>query len=332
MILRTLEEFKRAVPTAAGVEDFDDLLTYVETAETWLSRNVLGSRLYNAISEEIDDGVVEGEGTGSSEILSTFELLRLCHVIIANHAYWDAIPFLDVIHTNAGFGVIQAQGKAPASKERIERLRAQCIVRRDAAVDDLMAYLMENSQYESLWQSDSIFDTIYGSLLPTLEIFRKYNNIADRATLDKLRPAIIAVQNTIIADAISQDFVDELVEAQKDNDFTAEHNNIIGMLRDAIAKLSIAHGVDDLSVVVDSTGILRAYQIGVSSYADEARLSLYKETYHRTGKKLLEKVVDYINENIDDYPTYFASPEYTAKISSGWENDEDYTVFSSIPI
>jgi hypothetical protein len=214
----------------------------------------------------------------------------------------------------------------------VERLRAQCILRRDAAVDDLMAYMMENDQYDSLWQSDTIFDTVYGSLLPTLEIFRKYNNIADRATLDKLRPSIIAIQNTVLADAISQDFVDELVEAQKDNDFTTAHNNIISMLRDSLAKLAIAQGVDDLSVVVDSTGILRSYQIGVSSYADEARLSLFKETYLRTGKRLLEKVVDYIDTNIEDYPTYVASPEYTAKISSGFENEETNEIFNSFPI
>lgn len=324
MILSSLVQFQHAIPTAAGVTEWEELLTFVESAEQWLKRNVLGKNFYDNIILEIETG-----GSGSGDPLATTELLLFCRVIVANHAYWDAIPFLDVIHTDAGFGVIQSQNRTPASKERIERLRAQCLLRRDAAIEDLIAYLYENDQFADLWKGDSVFDDMFGSLLPTLEIFRKYNNIADRATLDKIRPAIIAVQNTILADSISQEYVDELVEKQKDNDFTPADNNIIPMLRDALAKLAIAHGVDDLSVIVDSTGILRSYQIGVSSFADEARLSLYKNQYYNTGKKLLEKLVNYIHNNIDDYPTYVISDVYTALVTSGYENDTDDSIYCS---
>lgn len=326
MILQTLDQFKLAVPTAAGVQEWEELQTYVESAEKWLRRNVLGTSLYDAICDEID----AGEYTGSGDALATDELKLMCHVIAGNHAYWDAIPFLDVIHTDAGFGVIQSQNRVPASKERIERLRAQCLLRRDAEIDNLMEYLQENGQYATLWEADSVFDDLFGSLLPTLIIFRKYNNIADRATLDKIRPSIVAVQNTIIADAISQDFVDELVAAQKGSSFTTAHNAILSMLRDAIAKLAIAHAVEDMSVVVDSTGILRSYNIGQTNYADEARLSLYKDSYYKTGMKLLEKVVNYIHNNLEDYPTYVASDEYTAIVTSGFANDTDYEIFSSL--
>ena len=325
MILTTLNQFQTAVPTAAGVQEWTDLETYVQSAEIWLKRNVLGTALYNQIIESLNES-----GSGSGESFVTAELLRLCRNVIANHAYWDAIPFLDLVHTDSGFGVIQSTNKAPASKERVERLRQQCLLRRDAEVDNLIAYLYETEEYWDLWKGDTVFSDMFDSLLPTVEIFRRYNNIADRATLDKLRPSIVAVQNTIVADAISQELVDELVEAQKDNDFTSHHNDIIPRLRDAIAKLAIAHGVDDMSVVVDSSGILRSYTIGVTSYADESRLSMFKSTFHSTGMKLLEKVVNHINENVEDFPTYVASELYTARLTEGYENDEDAAVFSSL--
>lgn len=323
MILKTLDEFKLAVPTAVGVTQWTDLETYVQSAETWMRRNVLGKALYERIDEVLETG------SGSGESFITDELTRICHGVVANHAYWDAIPFLDLVHTDSGFGVIQSTNKAPASKERVERLRAQCILRRDSLVDDLIAYLYENDQYHELWKGDTVFSEMFNSLLPTVEIFRRYNNIADRATLEKIRPSIVAVQNTIVADAISQDFVDELVESQKDNDFTAHHNEIISTLRDAIAKLAIAHGVDDMSVIVDSSGILRAYNV-TATYADEARLSLFKESFYKTGMKLLEKVVNHIQENIENFGTYVASDLYTARITPGFENTEDSTIFSSL--
>lgn len=325
MILTTLNQFQIAVPTAVGVQEWTDLETYVQSAEIWLKRNVLGTGLYNKIIEEIEEA-----GSGSGERYVSDELLRLCRNVIANHAYWDAIPFLDVVHTDSGFGVIQSTNKAPASKERVERLRQQCLIRRDAEVDNLIAYLYENDIYHDLWKADSVFSDMFDSLLPTVEIFRRYNNIADRATLDKLRPSIVAVQNTIVADAISQELVDELVEAQKDDDFTPHHNDILPRLRDAIAKLAIAHGVDDMSVIVDSTGILRAYTIGATSYADESRLSMFKSSFLSTGMKLLDKVVHHINENVEDFPTYVASELYTARLTEGYENDEDSTIFSSL--
>lgn len=324
MILKTLNEFQSAVPTAAGVREWSDLETFVRSAETWLKRNILGIPLYDKIVEILDGG------SGSGESFVSDELKLICQGVIANHAYWDAIPFLDLVHTDSGFGVIQSTSKAPASKERVDRLRAQCLIRRDALVDDLIAYLYDNDQYHDLWKGDTVFSEMFNSLLPTVEIFRRYNNIADRATLDKLRPSIVAVQNTIVADAISQELVDELVESQKDNDFTAHHNEILSTLRDAIAKLAIAHGVDDMSVVVDSTGILRSYTIGVSSYADEARLSLFKESFHKTGVKLLEKVVNHIQDNLDHFGTYVASELYTARITPGYENTEDSPIFASL--
>jgi len=325
-IIETLDQFIFSVPTAAGVENFADLDTYCASGELWLKRNVLGTNMYNRVIDEINGDTSTSTGEGD------FTLINICRNIVANHAYWDAIPFLDVIHTDAGFGVIMSANKAPASKERIERLRAQCLARRDSEIENLMAYLEANEVYWEDWKGDDVYSTMYESLLPTLEIFNKYHRLADRATFDKLHSAVVTVQNTWVADTISKVYLDELVEAQKDADLTADDDAILPMLRDAIAKLSLAWGIDNMSINIDTRGVvmLNDTNLYVGSVAMDARLDIYKATYKKAGMAMLNRVFDYMVKNIDDFTTFAASDEYAAMLTAGFENEADNTMFSSI--
>ena len=320
MIIKTLDQFKVEIPTAASVENFADVLPYILSAEMWLKNHILGDELYTFLADD-------ESSTGEND-----ELLRLCSSVISNHAYWDAIPFLDVIHTDSGFAVISANNKVPASKERVERLRAQCLLRRDSEIELLISYLEGNEQYWDMWKSTEAFGNMFDSLIPTLEIFRKYHHIADRATLDKLRGAIVTVQNTTVAETISKAYVDELVEAQKDNDFTPYDEAILHMLRDAIVKLSLAWGIESMSINIDTNGAitLKGQDNFVGAIAADARLQMYKQSFEKAGKQMLDRVVDYMVNNIDDYETFADSNEYAARITSGFENSEDSPIFNSI--
>ncbi len=317
MILNNIADFTAAVPTTAGMEDFNDFSTYVKSAELWLKNNVLGKNLYDLV----DDPEFADE-----------ELLRLCKSVIANHAYWDAIPFLDLVHTAQGFAVISAANKVPASKERVERLRAQCMLRRDSEVENLIEYLEQTIAWHEAWKGSDVFSEMYDSLLPTLKLFRRYHNIADRATLDKLRSAIVTVQNTWIADVISKDYMDALVESQKDADFTPADNVILHMLRDAICKMALAWGIENMSIVINTQGVVTMattdYYVG--AIADAARLKDYRNTYKKAGQAMLDKVVNAMIKNIVSYPVFAASEEYQVRITPGYENTTDSPMFSSI--
>ena len=52
------------------------------------------------------------------------KLLKLCQRVIAVDAFLHSIPEMDLVLTDAGFGVISNQDVAPASKERIANLTA----------------------------------------------------------------------------------------------------------------------------------------------------------------------------------------------------------------
>jgi hypothetical protein len=283
MILTTIDQFTGAVPTAVGVDNFEDVKPYVDSAELWLKTHILGKNLYDSIIATIESST----GPGTDEVL-----LNFCLNVIANHAYWDAIPFLDVVHTNQGFAVISANNKVPASKERVERLRSQCLVRRDNEVENLIDYLEQTNAYHNDWKGSPAYSILSDCLIQTareLEIYAEWTGT--RKDFLKLRPKLIQETINLLEPVFSKDYIEELIEKQRDDDLNG----------------------DDLRV-----SILLKQSLGciVSGNRDIA-------------EKIVSDALRYIDENPDSFPTYFDSSEYSAR-SEFYSNSTDDPIFSSL--
>ena len=283
MILTTINQFTAAVPTAAGVEKFEDVKPYVESAELWLKTHVLGKTLYNTIV----NGINGSTGPGADETLIT-----LCTNVIANHAYWDAIPFLDLVHTNQGFAVISANNKVPASKERVERLRIQCLTRRDSEVENLIDFLEDTVVYQDEWKGSAAYSILSDCLIQTareLENYAEWNG--SRKDFLKLRPRMIQETMTTLEPLFSKDYIEELIEKQRDNDLTGDDLRVAILLKQSLGCL----------------------------VADR----------RREAQVIASDALRYIDNNPDSFVTYFASKEYEAR-STFFENTTGNTIFSSI--
>lgn len=289
MLLKTIDQFIAVIPTAAGVDNFADLKPYVTSAELWLKTNVLGTPLYNvvdALNETLDDS---SSGAGQVDM----DLINLCLNVIANHAYWDAVPFLDVVHTNSGFAVISGNNKVPASKERVERLRTQCLTRRDTEVESLITYLEQNIQYHDDWKGSPTYSVLSDCLIQTARELELYANWqGTRKAFLKLRPLIIRETVSKLEPLFSSDYLQELIEKQRDNDLTASDERVLVLLKQCLGSLIDKNGID---AEIIAYGALR-----------------------------------YMDANEAQFPTYFASTEYLARIAPGYENSADSSIFSSL--
>jgi len=278
MILKTLIDFQNVIPTAAGTESFADFEPYIRSAELWMKNNILGKALFDRID---------------AETIVDPDLIRLCQNVIGNHAYWDAIPFLDVVHTESGFAIISANGKVPASKERVERLREQCLTRRDNEVEFLITYLEEQITLHDDWKSSPAYSVMTDCLIRTATELKQYGQWeGSRRDFLKLRPLMIQQTMTKLEPLFSKDYIEELIEKQRDGDMTG----------------------DDLKVI-----ILLKYALGC----------LVNDN-HEAAKKIASDAMRYIDKNPAGFITYAASSEYKARMAPGYENDAASTIFSSI--
>lgn len=278
MILTTIEQFIEAIPTAAEVENFDDLKPYCNSAELWLKNKVLGKNLYDAAN------VVD---------FADADLLRLCRNVIANHAYWDAIPFLDLVHTNSGFGVISANNRVPASKERVERLREQCLIRRDNEVENLIDYLEITIVYHDSWKGSPAYSILSDCLIQTASELENYSEwTGTRKDFLKLRPKLIQETMLRMEPVFSSVYIAELIEKQRDGDLTADDRNVLVLIKQSLGCL-VTGSID-------------------------------------TTHKIAADALRYIDANIESFATYYGSAEYAARILENYANDLESPIFSSI--
>lgn len=278
MILKTLEQFQKAIPTAVGVSNFSDLEVYCQSAELWIKQNVLGKVLYDLIADDA---------------FSDNDLLQLSRNVIANHAYWDAIPFLDLTHTNTGFGVVNANNLAPASKKRVASLRDQCLVRRDNEIELLISFLEDHVDYHDEWKGSPTYSILTDCLIRTARELEQYGQwTGTRKDFLQLRPKLIQETMTKFEPVFSKDYIDELIEKQRDNDITGDDLKVITLLKYALG--SMVNGNNE------------------------------------AAQKVAGDALRYIDAHLSGFATYAASSEYAARITAGYTNDIESTIFSSL--
>ncbi len=283
MILRTIDQLKIVVPTIIEMDEFSDFEPYVRSAELWIKNQVLGKDLYDLVNA-LTDPVAESVEA---------DLLLLCRSVIGNHAYWDAIPFLDLIHTNNGFAVISATNKVPASKERVERLREQCLIRRDSEVELLIAFLEDHPDYHDDWKSSPAYSVMTDCLIRTATELAQYGNWeGTRRDFLKLRPKLIQETMTRLEPVFSKDYIDELIEKQRDGDVTNGDLKIIVLLKYALGSL-------------------------INGNTEAAA-------------KIAGDALRYIDNHSADFATYAASGEYLARMAADYVNTTDAKIFSSL--
>jgi len=281
MILKTLEQFQTAIPTTVAIENFTDVEPYVRTAELWIQNQVLGPDLYKLV-DELEDPADDNA-----------TLQQMCRSVIGNHAFWDAIPFLDLVLTNNGFAVISADHKVPASKERVDRLRDQCLIRRDSEVELLITWLENHSDYHDEWKGSPAYSVMTDCLIRTATELQQYGQwTGSRSDFLQLRPKMIQDTMMLLEPVISKDYLEELIEKQRDVDATNADKKLLELLKYALG--SMLNGNP------------------------------------QAAEKITADALRYMDNNLTEFPTYTASSEYKARLASGYVNEKESTIFSSL--
>lgn len=122
--------------------------------------------------------------------------------------FLESIPFLDVVSTNTGFGVVRTNSVAPASKERVESIRLACQSAANDYIDILLQWLETNVSDYGNWNKSSLNE---GSLIPTAAVFDQFIDInMSRYKFVNLKRTINQIELTSVAETISPEFLAEL--------------------------------------------------------------------------------------------------------------------------
>ena len=122
--------------------------------------------------------------------------------------FLESIPFLDVVSTNTGFGVVRTNTVAPASKERVEAIIQACRSAANDYMDILLAFLEKNAGDYADWNKSSLAE---GSLIPTVAVFDAVEDInLSRTKFVSLKQSIFQLEFTKYKSVLSAEFMSEL--------------------------------------------------------------------------------------------------------------------------
>lgn len=293
LILSKIAEFTEYIPTAVG-SDLEDLKPYTLEAEHWLKNELIGFPLYYKIVS-ISANPVESTFDGTfdytfDESIPPEDIVKAAKLVICLHAYLSAIPFLDVVQTPNGFAVVNNQNVAPASKDRVDRLIGSVEKRLTAAIDSLIQFAFSYSQFRELWAKEDLLFEKHTEIvfITTKELMYHSGNKSASYTDLFSSHPLILSLQETLEKHISADYLNELLSKRRTAGWTA-------------ADKKVFPGVQTI----------------IGLYLQK------KDPY-----KLIEKLVNLMIKNPEDYPTYLKSEEYRLKISSKYENKKlDSTFF-----
>lgn len=276
MLINNLEDFLKCIPTAEGSE-WSALEPFANSADATIKMLLVGSDLYDYV-EALEDG---------------HELKTTLSNLISAQLYKNAIPFVDLIQTNNGFAVISNTNHAPASKERVERLILWCEQSIGEQTDLLIMQVMNTEAALVEWTKFKGFKTLTNCIFLTGIDFASYSKYSTRADFLKIKPSLLASQKNDLSEALSIDYVAELVGQIRTNTLTELNEHVVESCKLILAK--------------------------------------YAEKEEHEAKELLTQIVVMMEKKLTDYPTYAASAEYALKIAPKYENKAtDPTFFFGI--
>lgn len=269
-ICNSRELFERAIPTAINSDDylFQDAQQHIENANRWVRNQFIGADLYDGF-DKLD-----------SDIQSQLNF------IVANKAFYDLIPSLDLILTPNGFGIVRTDNVAPASADRVQNLLDRTYRNWSTQFDQLLMQLLTTDDLILRFRKSPAFFSLTNSFFITANDLSIHAGVANatREDLEKLAPKI-SMCEVYLKRKISVEYYEELLDKVRVNALTESDKVVFPQFKRCL-------GMD-----------LQGNHHAVIGYMDN--------------------VMDFIEKNPDLYPTYISSNTFVNKQKQYFKNEKD---------
>lgn len=279
MLTLTKEDFEKSVPAFRDYEDrtYKAILPYIEAAM---------ERAYEELNPEpVMDSVMSN--------LKDY---------IYKSAAWEALPHLDLTLTENGFAVVSNQHVAPASAERVERLREHLRQQKSRAKDAVIFGILAN----------------YGSAQgeePGMHILQvRYRNFLFCPTMLR-RHGISTWNGRAVYEEEYQDLTDRIEAAQRQVEELISPELADWMLekqvRDEKSGSGLLHNAEYIHLIELCRNMMAAIITG----------------RRQSERELRKKTLAYLEAHISQFTPYKNTSSYEANHFQPYENRKDDSCF-----
>ena len=301
----------------------DNWFPYIEEAQETFIKPVLGIGLYEQLQDAMTlDPVPPDDGITLENLAKLLEMVRKP---LALYALWLGADEFGVSISSQGIQVIETPTHKTAPQYRVQNLKENWIRRANTSLDLVLKFLDEHKEdYPGyVCQDADLF------IRTTLEFNSEVDIRESRRVFVSLKPIIRSVEKKYIRPALSAELFDELKEAlQSDEGLAEEQKVLIDMIRPALAHLTMARALLEISIDVLDWGIFDTAgntfaNVSSKQASNKDRISIMAEANQRDGEAELKALQQFLDESASEdlYPAYFHSTRYAGKTKAETRNE-----------
>ena len=324
-MIRLIDNLSQVL-TAASINvsnSIENWFPYIGEAQETFIKPVLGGTLYQQLQETANPIVREPEQKPVDTHL--FDLLEMIRKPLALYALWLGADEFGVSISSQGIQVIETPTHKTAPQYRVQNLKENWIRRANTSLDRVLKFLDEHKgDYPGFDPQDAdLF------IRGTLEFNSEVDIRESRRVFVSLKPIIRSVEKKYIRPTLSAELFDELKEAwQLDEALTTAQLNLLDLIRPALAHLTIARALIEISIDVLDWGIFDTAgntfaNVSSKQASNKDRIAIMAEANQRDGEAELKALQQFLDETASDdvYPAYFHSGRYVGKANAMQRNE-----------
>ncbi len=324
-MIRLIDNLSQVL-TAASINvsnSIENWFPYIDEAQETFIKPVLGNVLYDQLQGMMAiDPVPADDGTAEGKLA---ELLGMIRKPLSLYALWLGADEFGVSISSQGIQVIETPTHKTAPQYRVQNLKENWIRRANTALDLVLKFLDEHKEDYPGFDPQDADLFIRG----TLEFNSEVDIRESRRVFVSLKPIIRSVEKKYIRPTLSTELFDELKKAwQSKEPLTTAQLNLLDLIRPALAHLTMARALIEISIDVLDWGIFDTAgntfaNVSSKQASNKDRIALMAEANQRDGESELKALQQFLDETASDdvYPAYFHSSRYGGKANAIQRNE-----------
>lgn len=313
MLIKTIAEIKEYI-RVTEVANFDESFKpFVEEVEQIYIIKYLGQDQYDELQVYYD---LELDNDPALTALLEHTQRALTKFLLKT-----AAPFIDLEISEGGFTVNDTQTASPASQARVEKLIKVTYMQGWDSLEILIKYLEDNVSDFPLWAASDAYILSKSTLIQSAGDFDKYYTIHEsRLWFFNAKSIMRDVDQSEVISRISQELYDTLLSEINAGSVSAANEAILPNLKRAISHFTYARDsvINKKEKVYSKSKPIESQD---NLVADSTAIKAMADFY-------MNKVMNTIINNIDDYPDYKNSDLYDADFEA-YENTADSKIFKA---
>jgi hypothetical protein len=301
--ITTIEQLQDAGLSVDNDTDLDVLVPHLKDSENSFLRPVLGAALFDAAVAGLADETPDAKWTA---------LLPYLQKPVAFNGYYRFFKISRGQLNHRGFMRDRSEYSETAPKWEIDEIKTQLICQADYALDQLIAFLEENADTYTEWESADFYEQNGGTIIPTSSIFDQYVKIGcSGRVFAKLKQYRTRAERALVR-TICQDLYDKVV-TEINGTMEAETTALLPYLRAVVAFDTMAKGIKMMNYNYLDTGIY-VYSYSDGNITKTALTTNEVKTLSAEWEKdyldARTELIDFLKDNLEDYPEYSSSKCY----------------------